>query len=339
MGRGRTISSETAAQIVAYRNTEMTQCAIATRLGLAQSVVCRILQRYGKTKSFHPRKQSGRPRKSSNQTDRIIRRMAIKDPCISSTMIEANLPSSISLSSRTIRRRLQVDYKLRSYRPARKPSLSCKNIKDRLAFAKKYQHWTVEQWRKVIFSDETIVRQFENLKPRVRRPPGQRFNNRYVCPTVKHSPAIMVWGCISAEGRGGLSLIPQGKTVNGSMYLDILKEKLPAFMQLRNCDYFQHDGAPCHQTKAVKNWLLQQRIQIIGPWPGNSPDLNVIENCWYHLKKCVALKRSGSLNDLQNNIKQVWCTEITKEFCQKLVDSMPQRLVAVIANKGGSTKY
>lgn len=117
------------------------------------------------------------------------------------------------------------------------------------------------------------------MKPRVRRPTGERFKKHYVCPTVKHSPAIMVWGCIAAEGRGELFFLPKGETMNGSMYLDMIKDKLPPFMKLRHCDYFQHDGAPCHQTKVVKSWLSLQDIHVIGPWPGNSPDLNVIDNC------------------------------------------------------------
>ena len=92
------------AQIVAYMNIGMAQSGIVARIRLAQSGVCRILQRYQRTKSFQSGKQSGRPRKSSYQTDRIIRRMAIKDPCISGTMVEANnLSNSISPSSRTIR--------------------------------------------------------------------------------------------------------------------------------------------------------------------------------------------------------------------------------------------
>ena len=40
---------------------------------------------------------------------------------------------------------------------------------------------------------------------------------------------------------------------------------------------FQHDGAPCHKAKVITKWLGEQNIDILGPWPGNSPDLNPIE--------------------------------------------------------------
>lgn len=35
--------------------------------------------------------------------------------------------------------------------------LSKKNVKTRLAFAKKYKDWTIDQWRCVIWSDETKI--------------------------------------------------------------------------------------------------------------------------------------------------------------------------------------
>ena len=38
-----------------------------------------------------------------------------------------------------------------------KPALNEKQKEKRLAFARKYQHWTLEDWKNVIWSDETSV--------------------------------------------------------------------------------------------------------------------------------------------------------------------------------------
>ena len=100
-----------------------------------------------------------------------------------------------------------------------------------------------------------------------------------------------------------------------------------------------HDGAPCHRAKAVKQWLDSEQIAVIGPWPGQSPDLNPIEMCWTKLKANVSKKNSTSYADLIENIKKVWCLEIEADYCKKLVDTMPDRLAAVIAAKGGPTRY
>ena len=87
------------------------------------------------------------------------------------------------------------------------------------------------------------------------------------------------------------------------MYLEVLKSKVPSFMEIKRCSHFQHDGAPCHQTKAVKKWLGEAGIEILGPWSGNSPDLNPIENCWVLLKQKVAAHNPTSLSDLKQAIK------------------------------------
>jgi hypothetical protein len=42
----------------------------------------------------------------------------------------------------------------------KKPLLSVKHRKTRLAFAQKYGKWTVEDWKRVIWSDETKINRF-----------------------------------------------------------------------------------------------------------------------------------------------------------------------------------
>ena len=153
----------------------------------------------------------------------------------------------------------------------------------------------------------------------------------------------MIWGCISAEGRGGLWFLPQGKTVTADLYLQILQEKLPVWMDQRHCTIFQHDGAPAHSSKKVKQWLTEwlqeNESEMLHGWPGNSPDLNVIENAWVMVKKKVAEMKPTSRDDLISKIKQVWVQQITPEYCKELVRSMPRRIASVLAAKGGPTKY
>ena len=54
------------------------------------------------------------------------------------------------------------------------------------------------------------------------------------------------------------------------------------------------DGAPCHRAKVTTNFL-RENIAVL-EWPGNSPDLNPIENLWEVPKDEVA---AGSLQVLK----------------------------------------
>ena len=95
-------------------------------------------------------------------------------------------------------------------------------------------------------------------------------------------------------------------------------------MSVHGTIYFQQDGAPCHSSKAVTQWLNSTGVKILGPWPGNSPDLNVIENVWHLLKIKVAEQNPTSAEDLKKKILQVRTTQITPDRCKKLVHSMPK---------------
>ena len=64
-----------------------------------------------------------------------------------------------------------------------------------------------------------------------------------------------------------------------------------------------------------------------------------IENLWTLMKNKVSEKQPTSGAELVKVIKEVWVKEISKEYCQSLIDSMPRRIEAVIKNKGGHTKY
>ncbi|CDQ69127.1 unnamed protein product [Oncorhynchus mykiss] len=57
-----------------------------------------------------------------------------------------------------------------------------------------------------------------------------------------------------------------------------------------------------HLTK----WLGEQNIDILGPWPGNSPDLNPIENLWSILKRRVDKQKPTNADKLKTLMMQEW---------------------------------
>lgn len=62
---------------------------------------------------------------------------------------------------------------------------------------------------------------------------------------------------------------------------------------------FQQESASCHVAEVFRRWLQDNPIPLL-EWPGNSPDLNPIENIRNHLKKPVAQKEPS------NKIQLIW---------------------------------
>ena len=73
----------------------------------------------------------------------------------------------------------------------------------RLAFAKEHKHWTVEQWKLVIWSDESS---FEigaySRQTRVWRTTSHKFHPQCLAPIFKsRRMSIMVWGAFTATSK------------------------------------------------------------------------------------------------------------------------------------------
>lgn len=341
MARNPELSSEKRAQVMLLHNMGHSNRQIAAELLISYGGVHRCISRIRdcSVPEYRSRKRSGRPKVTSPTTDNAIIIMAKKSPRSSSAKIQAQLPVEARVSRRTIRRRL-FDSGLKSRRPAKKPLLSLKNIRDRIAFCRKYRNWSADDWENVLFSDESTFTQFYSFSRHVRRPVGKRNDPKYCTSAVKQCAKLMVWGAFSGKGgRAAIWFMERGTTINAAVYKGILQDKLLTFRTVHGVEYFQHDGAPCHTAKLVTTWLAVNNVPMIGPWPGSSPDLNPIENLWIQMKRKVAAHNPTSLQHLKEVVKTVWITETPLENCKKLARSMPRRIADVLAAKGKHTKY
>lgn len=194
---------------------------------------------------------------------------------------------------------------------------------------------------KVVFSDETRLEAVTENVRLIRRRPRERFHEDTVVRTVKHPPAIMIWSCISGEGLGPLYYVTG--TMNQIQYKSVMESVLiPYIHSLESGDVayqFMQDGAPCHTAKSIKNLFSESNLQVL-PWPGNSPDLNPIENVWNGLKRIVYSSPNPTLAVLKANIEDAWRNNPDlKTLAASCINSMPRRIAAVIKAKGGLTKY
>jgi transposase len=160
-------------------------------------------KRYCDEGTLAPKPKPGRPRKTTRREDSLIVRQVQGDPFTSCKKIQAQIGRP-DLSTHTIRRRLIKVGKYKSRRAANKPWLREANRRKRLEWARAHRNWTPDQWRSVLWSDESKFEIRYHAARKVWRKDGQRYNPRNTIKTVKHEKSVMVWGCFSYWGVGRL---------------------------------------------------------------------------------------------------------------------------------------
>ncbi len=162
----------------------------------------------------------------------------------------------------------------------------------RLKWAKEKKNWTVAQWSKVLFSDESkFCISFGNQGPRVWRKGGEAHSPSCLKSSVKFPQFVMIWGAMSSARVGPLCVLKTN--VTAPVYQEILEHfVLPFADQLfKDADFiFQQDFAPAHTAKSTKSWLNDHGVGVLD-WSANSPDLNPIENLWGIVKRKMRNKR------------------------------------------------
>ena len=315
---------------------------IAKEVGCGKTGVLTTIRRWEQEQSLESRKGQGRKKKSTPREVRTLVRLSLENRRLTSVELAAEWNKTKvgpTVTPSTVRRRL-LENGLRGCKARRKPKVTEKQRLTRLKWAKDHQHWTSDQWAMVIFSDEsTFTCQNHAGNNFVRRRPGEEFKPDCILPTIKHPTSVMVWGCMSAAGVGRLHVC-EGM-MNGAKYIDVLEKKLiPSARDLFGDNHFifQDDNAPCHRAIKVRRWYEQHNITRIS-WPAQSPDLNPIENLWQRMGVLISKDKPTTKRGLIEKIIAAWNHVVTTDELKRLVDSMPRRCAAVIANRGYPTKY
>ncbi len=99
---------------------------------------------------------------------------------------------------------------------ATKPLLKQKHCQKHLTWAKEKKNWTVAQWSKVLFSDESqFCISFGNLGPRDWRKSGEAHNSCCLKSSVKFLQSVMIWTAMSSAGVAPLGFLKS--TVNAAI--------------------------------------------------------------------------------------------------------------------------
>ena len=180
----------------------------------------------------------------------------------------------------------------------------------------KHHQWTTEDWKKLLWTDESKFKIFCSSRRSFVRRRVERMVPQCVTLTVKHGGGSMMFFWI--QGR-----LPQ------------LSAAIPCSSLWYACSWsrfiLQQDNDPKHKSKLSHNYLRKKeqdgKLENM-EWPAESPDLNPIELVQDELDRRVKAKQTTSATHLWELLQQSW-EELSEEYLISIAERMPQVCSAV----------
>ena len=235
----------------------------------------------------------------------------------------------------------------------KRPLLTPEVVAKRLKWAQDHEHWGKAEWKKFLWSDEcSVERGSGKSREWCFRTPAQKWDKEMIQTYKKgKDKTVMVWACFGGNGaRSNLVFMPgdpdsKKGDVTSLVYIEVLADEVPTLWEPGLI--FMQDNAPIHTARIIKAWFEENGIEV-EEWPPYSPDMNPIEHVWKKLKKWVHEHHPELETMTGDNVvikqrmlealQEGW-DALPQDFLDKLVESMEDRVKALLKAEGWHTKY
>lgn len=341
MGRRR-LSIDTRNQIIGMHAAGMSFKTIGRNMGYHYTVISRLVRKHAQTGCAIDRARSGRPTVTTQREDRLLLRNARREPFSTSPQLKRLWLPNRPISTRTVRNRLKAAG-LKARRVIKRPMLTDRHKRLRLAWCMARIHWNLRTWRKIHWSDESrFLLHVTDGRTRVWRHKNTAYTPKNIMPTVAYGGgSVMVWGCISHDCK--LDLITIRGNLTGAQYIrDVLQPVVvPHFDNhpLATRPQYMDDNARPHRSRAVLDFMRASAVTTL-PWPALSPDLNPLEHVWDILGRRIQARQPPlqNLQQLEAALHAEWVS-LTREQIRRLTGGMRRRVQCVIRVRGGCNRY
>ncbi len=133
---------------------------------------------------------------------------------------------------------------------------------------------------------------------------------------------VMVWGIFSWHTLG--PLVPIEHRLNATAYLSIVADHVHPFMTTVCPSSDATSSRIMHHVTKLKS--SQTGMWDVTLWDVVEQDIHIMD------------VQPTNLQQLRDAIMSIW-TKISEECFQRFVESMPQRIKAVLKAKGGPVRY
>ncbi|GBM43139.1 Transposable element Tcb1 transposase [Araneus ventricosus] len=291
---------------------------VARWLNVSPSVVHRLWQQFLTTDSASRRFSQGRRTSTTSADDRYLSLCARRNRIATSTQLRSSLAEATGkfVPTPTFRRSLHEGG-------------------EEEGWVHQHVHWTPDQWRAVLFTDESrFSLQSDSRRYLIWREPGTRYYPSNILERDAYGRgSVCVWGSISLGGRTDLHVFALG-TVNAQTYRDNILDAYvhPYAGEIGDDFLLQDDNARPHRARIVDDYLKQETIQRM-EWPARSPDLNPIEHVWDALRTRLAALNPPpqTLSTRATALKEQW-PSLPTQLIDRIIDSITHRCIASMGN-------
>ena len=210
------MSSKPRGKIEALHSVGHSVLQIAAFVRRSRNSVYQCLQRLSHGSSDYE-KRPGREKATTIREDHRLKRMALQNRPAPSRLLSYQLADETGkqVSSTTVRRRLS-ETGVNARRPRKNPLLTENHRRLRLGWATTHTQWTLDDWKSVLFTDESKVSIGNDGALYVWRRKGEEFLPECCNRTVQHAASVRIdvlaWFGVSGEtGRSfGQHGVPTG---------------------------------------------------------------------------------------------------------------------------------